>query len=328
MKQYKRWLAILALCALLPVIAISAVFPKTNVQKHRIAVIVKSTQTAFWQSVRAGVNAAAREYNLEVSFDGPVSEDDADMQNQIIQQAVADEVEAIVFSAIDYHASVEEIDRAAEKGIKIVVIDSDVASEQVAVRIGTDNYAAGQQAAQALLAYGDAPLRVGVVGFNVHTKNGQQRQNGFLDELAEDNRAEVTEIVNCASDEAVVYEQTAALLRRHPEINALAAFNEITTLGVGRAIAEGGYEDTVEVVGFDNNTKSVSMMENGVIDTLIVQNPFAIGYIGVEKAQQLLAGKSIGQTRISTEIRAVRKDTMFEPPNEQLLFSFTENVAT
>lgn len=327
-KRYRRQIFIFVLFALLSAIVVGFVLPKLSDSKPSIAVVVKSTQTSFWQSVRAGVNAAAREYNLDVTFTGPASEDDSDMQNQIIHQAVDDGVDAIVLSAIDYYTCAEEVDRAAKNGVKIVVIDSDVASQQVSVRIGTDNYEAGRQAAQSLATRQETPLCVGVIGFHVRAKNGQERQNGFTTELKKIAGATVVETVNCASDENAVYEATIALLNRQPSINVIIAFNEIMTMGVSRAIAENGLEDNIQVIGFDNNTKSVNMLENGVIDTLIVQNPFAIGYMGVEKAQQLLQGKRIAETQITTEARAVQKETMFHRENEQLLFSFTESVVS
>ena len=55
-------------------------------------------------------------------------------------------------------------------------------------------------------------------------------------------------------------------------------------------------------VGFDTNTVAVGMLETGEIDTLIVQNPFAIGYLGVKNAAELISGESISEKGF-TQIR-------------------------
>ena len=70
-------------------------------------------------------------------------------QNEMVRQAMEDGVDVIVFSAVDYNANAEIIGQAAQRGIKIVVIDSDANSSMASCRIGTDNLQAGVKAAEA-----------------------------------------------------------------------------------------------------------------------------------------------------------------------------------
>lgn len=325
MIRLKRLCAAMLLLSLALYAGCAAPRQGVGAQKPFVAVIVKSTGSSFWKSVKAGANAAASEYNLGFSFDGPLSEEDYEGQNRMIGDAVAAGADAIVLSAIDFSGTAEAVDRAAAAGVKIVVIDSDVDSAQVAVRIGTDNYAAGREAGLAVLGGEESTLRIGVIGFDVHTKNGQEREQGFEDAIAEDSRAEIVETVNTSSDSETAQKATRDLLTRHPEINAVVTFNELTTLGVGHAIGELGLGGTVRAVGFDNNVVSVGMLETGEIDVLIVQNPFAIGYLGVENAGLLAAGKTPSADRIDTEVRAIDREGMYSDENQKFLFSFTEN---
>ena len=126
------------ICLGIFLLAGSAAFGGCQVQgedsrKARVALIVKSTESAFWKSVQAGASSASTEYNLQMSFQGPDSEEDYETQNQMIQEAIEEGVEAIVFSAVDYNANSEAIQEAARKGIKIVVIDSDVNADRKSV---------------------------------------------------------------------------------------------------------------------------------------------------------------------------------------------------
>ena len=82
--------------------------------KHKVAVITKSTDSEFFKAVRAGANAASAEYNLEMTFEGPASEEDYEAQNALIRSAVKDGAEAIVLSAIDYNRNAETVDEAAQ----------------------------------------------------------------------------------------------------------------------------------------------------------------------------------------------------------------------
>ena len=158
---------------------------------HSVTLVAKSTQTEFWLSVFAGAEAAAAEYNLELTTVGPETEEDYETQNEMIARAVEAGTEALVFSAIDFEKNAPAVDAAAQAGVRIVSIDSGVDSSQVSTYIGTDNYAAGQMAAQAALEQVEGPLSVGLVNYDEGTANGQERERGVLDALARCGRASV-----------------------------------------------------------------------------------------------------------------------------------------
>lgn len=123
----------------------------------------------------AGAEAAAAEYNLELSIAGPETEEDYAAQNEMVQEAVAQGAEAIVFSAIDYENNAGAIEEAIRAGVRVVAIDSGVNADGVSTYIGTDNYAAGRQAAQAALDAMAEDVKVGIVNFDVNSANGQER---------------------------------------------------------------------------------------------------------------------------------------------------------
>ena len=145
--------------------------------QHTVAIVAKSTQTEFWLSVFAGAEAAATEYNLELTITGPKTEEDYETQNQMVANAVEAGAEALVFSAIDYENNAAAIDAAAQAGVQIVAIDSNVASSAVSTYIGTDNYAAGQMAAQSALDRISGPLKVGIINYDISSaRNGNRAQ--------------------------------------------------------------------------------------------------------------------------------------------------------
>lgn len=300
----------------------AAFFGCGRVQKkpYHIAMVTKSTESAFFQSVFSGARAAAAEYNLEVSFDGPKMEEDWELQNDMIRAAVSDGADALVVSAVDYNQNAETVDWAAAQGVSVVVIDSDVNSNQVRCRIGTDNIEAGDKAAEAALACRDGALVIGIVNFDENTANGQEREDGFRARTKDDARVEAIYTINVDSTTEDAREKTKLLLAEHPDINVIATFNEWTSLGVGFAIRDLDRKDETDVVAFDSNTVSVGMLETGEVDALIVQNPYAMGYLGVEKAWTLLNGKRLKETRYNTETTIVTRENMFLEDYQRILF--------
>lgn len=292
-------------------------------RKHSIALVTKSTTSAFWHSVKAGAGAAAAEYNLDFTFEGPEKEEDYETQNQMIREAIDRGAEALVISAVDYHANAEAVDQAAKKGLQIVVIDSDVNSSGVVSRIGTNNYAAGEMAGRALLESEEEILHVGIVNYDVNSANGQQREEGFRLVIEADPRVADITTINVISTTEDARMGTEELLREHPQINAIATFNEWTSLGVGWAIRGMGLADETRVVAFDSNVVSVGMLETGEVDALIVQNPYAMGYLGVETAWRLLNGQKVNSVT-DTDTVVVTRENMYDEECQRILFTFEE----
>ena len=293
-------------------------------QKHKVVFIAKSTVSGFWKSVYAGASNAATACNLDLTFEGPKSEEDYETQNQMIAKAVEDGAEVIIFSAVDYEANADAINDAAGKGVKVVVIDSDVDSDAVSCRIGTDNYDAGCKAAEAAMKDENEEIHIGIVNYDKNSDNGQKREEGFRDSILRDERAGIDAVINVLSDTENAKKRTKKMLKKHPKINVIVTFNEWTTLGVGYAIQELGLKDHVRVVAFDSNVVSVGMLETGEVDTLIVQNSYAMGYLGVETAYKLINGYSIKDT-IYTDTIAVDKENMYDEECQRRLFAFEKS---
>ena len=173
---------LLAGCAMQPVDSTTA--------RYRVALIAKNNRNSeFWDAVFIGAEAAATEYNLQLTITAPDDEEDYAAQNQLIADAVEDGAQAIVFSAIDYEANAAAIDAAAAAGVTVISVDSAVNSDNVAAYIGADNYGAGRMAAQSALDGTAGTLCVGLINYEVNGANGRDREQGARDAFAESGRA-------------------------------------------------------------------------------------------------------------------------------------------
>lgn len=265
--------------------------------KKKVVFLTKSTTSAFWRTAYAGANAASTEYNLELLCEGPSSEEDYETQNKMIEKAIKEQVDAIVFSAADFEANADAITKASENGIRVIAVDSEVNSSKVECYIGTDNYEAGRKAGEQALKNPGQELHIGIVNFDINSENGQTRELGFREAVEKDSRAEIVDCINVKSSVGDAQQGTIQMLKNHPEINVIVTFNEWTSLGVGYAIEELKMRDRTQVIAFDSNVISVGMLEKGIVDALIVQNPYAMGYLGVESAYELLNNHSLKEKR-------------------------------
>lgn len=296
---------------------------ETAPERRPVALIVKSTGSEFFLSVFAGAQAAATEYNLDLTIAGPETEEDYETQNQMIAEAVEAGAEAIVFSAIDYERNAAAIGEAARQGVRIISIDSGVGSESVKTYIGTDNYAAGQMAARAALEGTGGTMYVGLVNYNEGTANGQERVRGAMDALTGSGRAQIAGIATTLTEAGQARADAAALLEAHPEINVLLAFNEPTSVGAAQAVRDAGRSEDLFFVGFDSNVATIEGLQDGYVDALIVQNPYAMGYLGVESAYRLLSGQGGSlEPMVDTSTQIVNRENLFTIDSQKALFAF------
>ena len=235
--------------------------------------------------------------------------------------------EAVVFSAIDFENNASAIDAASEQGVQIVAIDSSVDSQAVSTYIGTDNYAAGRMAAQAALDRVEGALEVGIVNYDISSANGQERERGAVEQFEQSGRANIRAVINTLAQAESARADTAALLAEHPEINVLLAFNEPTSVGAAQAVEDLGRSEDIFLVGFDSNVMTVDGLQEGSVDALVVQNPYAMGYLGVESAYKLLSGNGNDlEATVDTSTQIVDRENLFTMDSQKALFAFEQHL--
>ena len=208
-------------------------------------------------------------------------------------------------------------------GVRVVVIDSDVDSKGVSVRIGTDNVAAGRMSGEAALKTAQEKIVVGIVNAYAETQNCREREQGFREVLLGDSRVKGIYAVNVSTDALEARLAAEKLLREHPEINVLIGFNEPLAVGVAQAVDSLGLTGQVHAVSFDSNVNCIELLQTGAVAALVVQNSYAMGYLGVEKAWQVLQGEKFDSTAlIDTATTIVTKENMFTMESQKAMFSF------
>lgn len=121
--------------------------------KYRIAMIPKGRTHEFWEAVHQGAEKAAREAgDVRIVFRAPILEEDVKGQIDIFRGLVAEGIDGICLAPIDAGGMVPEVQFANEKGVPVVVFDSDLYDkDQYKVSyVATDNFRGGALAARRL----------------------------------------------------------------------------------------------------------------------------------------------------------------------------------
>ena len=147
------------------------------------------------------------------------------------------------------------------------------------------------------------------------TEEDYEAQNRYIARsAAEGADAIVFSAISYAENATSVAARTGVEILRseHPEINVLVGLNEPLTVGTAVAVQELGLAGQVRMVGFDSNVQCIDLMRDGVVSALIVQNPYAMGYLGVECAWKLLNGETYdAESWLDTATTIVTRENIF-----------------
>jgi len=279
--------------------------------------VPKGTTHEFWKSIHAGAVKAERELVArgivtQVVWQGPLKEDDRDAQIQVVENFVTRRVSGIVLAPLDARALVRPVDSAIAAGIPVVIIDSGL-ERQTASFVATDNYEGGAMAARHLAELLGGTGKVILLRYAVGSASTEQREKGFLDELAKNYSGleliSGTEYAGATRDTA--YRTSQALLNRYgDQVNGIFAVNESATIGMTLALRESGKAGgKVRMIGFDAGTQSIEDLANGDVQALVVQNPLRMGYEGVMTAVSAIRGETVAP-RIDTGVVLVTAQNM------------------
>jgi ribose transport system substrate-binding protein len=288
---------------------------------RNVHMIVKMSSGSFWSTVKMGAEVAAKEYNVNLTFIGPESENDIEGQIQLMDDAIKSKTDAIILSASDYMRLAQVTDRAAYHKIPVISMDTEVASARVKTFVGTNNYEAGQRAAERLIKLIGGYGQVGLVSFVEGARNADERATGMLDYLARYPNIDVVDIVYCGSDAQLAADLTNEMISKNPNIKGIIALNEVAGIGVSQEVQKLGLGGIVKIITFDSPPEVIEMLQEGVVQATLIQNPFSNGYLAVQHAVESIEGIEVPE-RVDTGSKLIDLDNMLWPENQKQLFPF------
>ena len=324
MKSHKKeiMIAVILMAALL-VIFTGLLTPEAT-QTRRCSMIyipkIRDDTNDFWTSVISGCKMAAEEYNSELEIMAPDKEENIEEQNQLLEKAIEQKPDAILFSPSSMDASDDLLKKAKEQGIRIIYIDSYTDEELQDLTVATDNVEAGRMLGEYARTLINKDSKIAIVSHVKGVSTAVEREQGFREGLG-DYANNIVEVVYCNSLFEKSYELTQELMEKYPDLKMIAGMNEYSAVGVGRAVSDAGVKDQIAVVGVDCSQEAINLIEMGVYKGIIVQKAFRMGYIGVEETIHLLNGDAV-EKNIDSGCELVTPENMYNSDIERLIFPF------
>lgn len=263
----------------------------------RRIILLNNTDSPFWDAARAGIEKAAVDLKLsENGFTASMDTNQGAEQGQIEklrQYGTQDDIAAVVISptSATNPAIADELKKLRDKGVIIGCFDSDLDQKFQSIRefyVGTDNIKGGKvlgTAAKNLKP--DGGEYVQFVGFDSQ-QNAYQRMDGFTSAVGEkfvqkDRRVDET-------DRSRARDNVRDSIDQNPNLNVLVGIWSYNAPAIVDIVKEKNVRKRFAIVTFDAEQLAIEQMGNGMIDAMVVQNPFAMGYDSVRYAFAKLQG--------------------------------------
>ena len=289
-------------------------------KKLKISVIVKGTANSFWKTMQAGAEAAGKEDNIDILFDGPTPEGDIQNQINLVETQITNQVDGLVLAATDSNALVKPVQEAVKKGIPVVTVDSGIADTTSPVcYIATDNVKGGQIAADTLAKAIGEKGNVALLSMVKGAASSDQRDQGFLEGIKKYPNIHLVATQYTQNKVETAVDQVTNIMTAHPEIVGIFATSEPNGVGSANALKQRKLNGKVTLVAFDSSKEEVAALSDGTILALMVQDPYQMGYKGVKTIEMALKKEPIASKTMDSGLKVVTKSNMSDPDILKLL---------
>jgi len=307
----------------------------TSVKDITVFYIVGSAESTFWVDIMAGAAVAAKELGIHIIFQEPQTDTAVSQQISILDTGIGMNPNAIVISPMLADSLVPGIEKAMNEGIKVIIINCLANTNDYDAYVSTDNVAAGEAIGKEFVDLikaktGQATPTGDIAYMTTFAGNIalDQRDQGFLNAVKQYGPG-LKIVSHLYGNDSVQTSMTnfENLFTSHPNLVGVFADNEVTGDGLIRAIPTAGLTGKIVAVSFDSDTALVDALKNNVIQALVVQKPWNMGYESVFYAVDVIEGVYVPRF-VDTGAAVITQANMNTPESQATLdpLSFYKNL--
>lgn len=290
-------------------------------EKISVALIVKTLSNPFFVAMGAAAKEEAAKKNVTLIYEAGKYDGDNATQTSMMDDLVTRGVKTIALVPNLSAGIAPAVKRAQAAGVKVLAIDTALDPIDLSDSfIATDNLKAGTLNGEwAKKAMGSTTPKIalleGTPGGSVNT----DRMNGFLTGYGPDTKKYVVadEITN--GDQGKGQTAMENILNAHPDVNLVWTINEPAALGAATAIKARGLSGKIKIVSMDGGCRGVKGVQDGLIDSDVMQFPKKMGTTAVDFAVDVAAGKTVPK-RVDTGELLITKTSTASASTQTIAF--------
>ena len=296
---------LLSLCVLFLLLTMDPVRSQGPSELWEVSVIFRDADSTAMSAARQGMEQAAVDMDVELRLLNLSADGQADEQREILEREVENGADGVLLIPADRDALASAVKEAS---VPVVTMETDMAADGAAGYVSVDNTALGE-------ALGTMTLNGAPEGSAVILVNTAPEATGISDRV--EAAARVLEgaqrrVYICRPGQEGTVEKWSA--------SAVVAFDTSALEHAARTLAQ--MEEAPLLYGAGSSAAIAAYLEQGTITAVAARNEFAAGYLAVEMLVNAINGTAGPRAQL-LEFSVVRKETMYEPEHEKLLFPVT-----
>ena len=283
----------------------------------------------FYQVMQLGVEAAAKDYALEVVTQVPPTWG-VEVQTPILDAMIArGDLNYLITAPTDKDQMIGPLKAASDAGIKVITVDTYLGDSNYATGavnfpisyIGSDNVEGGRISARGLAKAIGGKGTVYINSTNPNVSSVEGRVVGFK-EVMEKEFPDIKVIGPDFNldDPNKATQQTAAVLEQNPDLAGVFGTNVFSAQGAGTAVVNAGLGGHVQVVAYDATKFAIELLGKGVVNLVLAQKPYDMGYMAVQFAVADAAGVTSLPRRVETGFAIIDKDNVKDPEIARFIY--------
>lgn len=276
--------------------------------KPKVTVVLKTLSSQYWKFVEAGAKQAFKDQGVDGEVIGPSSESQVIEQVNMMQDVLSKGTDALVVAPSQPSTAIPVLEKFANKGIPVLLVDTDVKWDGKTTFIGTQNYTAGQKAGETLASMVKKGGHIALIAGALGNPATDDRIKGAKDYLEKHGYKIVAE-QPADSDRAKGMSVMTNILQTNPDLDGVYAANDDMALGALRAVKAANKK--IPVIGTDGTVEAVQSIIDGGLAATIAQMPYDMGYQGVVNAVKAIKGEKVNK-RIDSGVDVINKDNAAE----------------
>jgi rhamnose transport system substrate-binding protein len=259
--------------------------------------IPKQLGNPYEEFEHSGVDEALKELGGSNTISGP-TDAGASTQIPIINAAVQKKPDAIIIAGNDPNAVAPALKQAAQKGVKIVGMDSDVAPDARSVFINqVTTELVGKNQVESIARQIDNKGQIAILSATANATN-QNAWIKVMKDTLKDPKYKDIKLVKVAygdDDDQKSFQQMQGLIQAYPNLKGVISPTTVGVAAAARYLSKSPEKGKVKLTGLGFPNQMRKFVDDGTVDEFQLWVPKDVGYLAGQAAAALASGRITGK---------------------------------
>lgn len=291
-----------------------------TVEGATVSIVGPQSGDPYYQEVACGARTEGAKLGMKVGEQQASQNQSQADQNTIMQSVLGQSPDAVIYTPADPVAGGIPIRSAKQDGVTVINVDAQLEDHDLYDSfVSSDHYEGARELTSTLADLIGDEGEVAAIGSLPSNPITQARIKGFEDELEEHPDIDLVSTSYPDVSPDAIQAEAASLLIKHPDLKAIYTTNYLNSTGAAVALRNADLVGTVKMVSWDTGAQNVKLMQEGVVQATVAQQPFTMGELAVRQIAAKIEGEEVEET-VASPVTILSSDDVDTPDGKKLWY--------